>query len=728
MKKRLLFLFITIFLPVASLLAQNQETATRTLLPAGSHHPIERSMTKTTACGVDTILYPYLKELTLAAPNDSFFVDAMVGSVRTAAQAYHIAEPISIHGVQFWGGAYSTSAAPQTLTVRAYLYSVLANNQPDSILDSVDIVVTQDYGFYEGAFATPHVWGENFAVAVRSLPNDTLAVITNNAGNVWSPDYSESLAWRRFGSGAWNSAQSFFGQDLEYMIFPIVSYSISASFATDGPTECTGTEAGFTNTSSSILSNRMLNLYAFDEYWGFAAADSTFTWDYSDGSPEENAMEGAHTFTNDSTYDVALTAELVGYYTSCMDTYTSSVEVLATPVAALNVSGTVEFCENGTVALTASPAANVTYEWYMNDTLVADSTAGMFTIAESGDYYVIVDNACGTDTSAIATAVLSVEPVAMLNTSGTIDLCEGELTEFTATPATGVNYQWMLDGAPVADSTFSTYQTSVAGDYSVIASNTCGADTSDVVSVVVNSEPDASLNISGALTFCEGGSVTLTAMPASDVTYEWLMGGTTVSDSTSGTFVVSESGDYTVIASNGCGVDTAVTVTVNVNDLPAVPVIIETGGVLEVDSTNLLPGYLFQWQADGSDIPDATTDTLSPAANGMYTITVTDANGCSNTSEAFEVDYIGQEELTALQIIIAPNPANETFTVSYDARLALRFELYDAQGKRVQVEPVIQGGAVYTALFPVSHLSDGVYLLRGFGSAGTVTERIVVKN
>lgn len=718
-----------VLVPAVISLAQTTETVTRTLLPAGSARPdFHGSHTKATTCGIDTILYPYLKELTFAAPADSFFIDAMVGNVREASQAYHIDEEILVHGVQFWGGAYSTSPAPQTLAVRVYLNAVDAFNMPTARLDSADVIVANGDAFYTAMFATPHAYDENFSVSVRSIPNDTLTVITNNAGNTWTPNYGESLAWRRFGSGVWNSTLSFFSQDLEYMIFPIVSYDLAASFTTDGPSECTGTEAEFTNTSSSIYSNRMLNLHAFDEYWGFAAADSTFTWEYGDGSPDESAMQGSNTYTIDSTFNVILTGELLGYYSTCTDWDTVSVMVLETPAAALNVTGTVAFCEGGAIGLTASPATDVTYQWLMDGALVPDSTGGTFLLSEAGDYAVIATNVCGTDTSATVTAAIAEEPVAGIDLTGTVEICEGELTEFTATPASGVDYQWLLDGAPVTDSTFSTYQTGAVGDYSVIVSNTCGSDTSEVVSVAVNSEPETSMSVSGDLTFCEGGSVMLMAMPASGVSYEWLMNGATVADSVDGTFTVTESGEYTVIASNGCGLDTAVSVTVEVNALPQVPEIIETDGVLEVDSLTVMPGYLYQWQADEADIPGATTDTLVPLANGTYTVIVTNANGCTNTSEPFEVDYMSTTELETLSFIVAPNPSNGTFTVTYDPALGFRFELYDAQGKLVDIDPVIQAGQQHTAQFMVDHLNDGVYLLRAFAAAGTATERIVIQH
>jgi hypothetical protein len=380
---------------------------------------------KAVYCGVDTILYPYLKEETFGAPAPTYSIDAMVGSVRTASQAYHIQDQIQIHGVQFWGGAYSTSTAPQTLQVRAYLYSVDAANMPIAKLDSADVTVTNAYNFYEAIFPTPHTYGSNFAVAVRSIPNDTLAVMTNNADNLQSfPDYGESLAWRRFGSGTWNSTLSFFGQDVEYMIFPIVSYSISAGFTTNSPNFCTSQEVEFENTSSAILSNRMFNLTAFDDYWMANTADSSYTWSY-DGT-EESSVDGSYSFAAAGDHVVSLTAEMMGYYTSCSETYTDTIEVTATPMVTTSLVGNVELCEGGSLTVTAMPATGVDYQWIMDDEAVADSTEGSFTLTEAGDYSVIGSNVCGIDTSAMFTVSFISAPSAGVNASGPLQFCEAE--------------------------------------------------------------------------------------------------------------------------------------------------------------------------------------------------------------------------------------------------------------------------------------------------------------
>jgi hypothetical protein len=299
-----------------------------------------------TCTGVDSVLYPYYKELVFSSPSDSFFIDAMIGTVRTAAQAYHLSDTISVLGVQFWGGAYSTTGFPQTLQVVAYLYSVDTNNMPVAVIDSTLITVTEQLDFYEGLFTVPDTISGNFAVGVRSFVNDTLAVITNNSGASWQPvDYSEGLAWRRFGSGVWNSSLSFFGQDLEYMIFPIVSYSITPSFTASEDTVCSGTIVTFTNTTTGLTQDRMFNTNTFAEYWGFSLVDSTYSWDF--GSGLSYSTNSSYMFTDSGTHTVTMTANMMGYYYACSDTAT--MDIYVHPAYAINQTAAI--CEGDSILI-----------------------------------------------------------------------------------------------------------------------------------------------------------------------------------------------------------------------------------------------------------------------------------------------------------------------------------------------------------------------------------------
>lgn len=346
-----------------------------------------------TSCGTDTLMYPYLKELLFTATNDSFFVDAMVGNVRTASQAYVNTGTVNVTGIQFWGGAYSTSPAPQTLQVKMLLYTVDAFFSPVAAIDSAFVTVTNTYDFYEANFIAPHVMTTNYAVAVKCVVSDTLAVITNNAGAGWqTPAYGEALAWRRFGSGTWNSSLSFFGQDLEYMIFPIVNYNVNASFTASNDTICAGTAVTFTNTSTGPYTDRMTNLYAFEDYWGLAVSDSSFWWNYGTATTWSAAQNGQYTYMNAGTYTASLAAEIAGYYASCLDTASAAILVNSANVSVSVTSTTI-----------TAGASGATYQWLdcnNGNAPIVGETGQSFVAPSNGDYAVIVtQNGC-TDTSA----------------------------------------------------------------------------------------------------------------------------------------------------------------------------------------------------------------------------------------------------------------------------------------------------------------------------------------
>jgi hypothetical protein len=132
----------------------------------------------------------------------------------------------------------------------------------------------------------------------------------------------------------------------------------------------------------------------------------------------------------------------------------------------------------------------------------------------------------------------------------------------------------------------------------------------------------ASISASGPTTFCQGGSVTLTASNGNS--YLWSNGATTKS------IIVSTSGTYTVTVTNNGIQSTSSPVTVTVNPLPTGfitaggPTTFCSGGSVLLTS-NSAQGYL--WNPGGQ-----TTQSIVVTSSGSYTVRVTDNNGCSNTS------------------------------------------------------------------------------------------------
>jgi hypothetical protein len=311
---------------------------------------VSAARTSIATCGPDTISYPYTKEYVFSSPNDSIWADQMIGNVRTASQGYRLNDNALIHGVQFFGAPANAAANPnRNTTAKVYLYNVDANFMPTTAVDSATVFMNQGYNYYTATFPVPHAMNSNYAVGVKTnVANDTLVIVYNNAGAAWQPfDYSESLGWRRFGSGVWNTNLAFLGQDAEYLINPIISYTNTADFMATNATGCVDSVETFMNMSSPIAEERMYNLNQFNVWSGATPTDTSFFWNYGDAAGVEFTYDGAHTYTAPGTYTVTLNSLIVGYYTNCMDTKTIQYVVSnCTPVGIADASAATKLSAN----------------------------------------------------------------------------------------------------------------------------------------------------------------------------------------------------------------------------------------------------------------------------------------------------------------------------------------------------------------------------------------------
>ncbi len=277
-------------------------------------------------------------------------------------------------------------------------------------------------------------------------------------------------------------------------------------------------------------------------------------------------------------------------------------------VATVNTSGPTTFCQGGSVTLTAS--AGTSYLWSNGATTQA------ITVANSGNYTVTVSNGSGCAAVSSPIAVTSVaKPNATVSASGATSICSGQSVVLTA--SAGSTYAWS-NGATTQSITVST-----GGTYAVTVSNSNGCSaTSAAQAVSVTTAPTATVSASGSTSFCQGGSVTLSA-PAG-YSYSWSNGATAQQ------IVVNTSGTYSVVVSAGAGCTaTAQAVQVTVNSLPTATISTTgsttfcQGGSVNLSSST---GTTYRW-SNG-----ATTQTITATTGGTYAVTVTNASGCSSTS------------------------------------------------------------------------------------------------
>jgi hypothetical protein len=294
----------------------------------------------------------------------------------------------------------------------------------------------------------------------------------------------------------------------------------------------------------------------------------------------------------------------------------TTVTVLPLPDATITASGPTTFCAGGNVTLTSPAGSGYSYQWSNG------ATTRSITVGVSGNFWVSVRDQAGCYNSSTVTVTVSPLPSATITASGPTTFCAGGSVTLTASSG-GSSYLWSTGATTQAITVNSS------GNYSVTVTdaNGCSA-TSTPRSVTVNPLPSVSVTASGPTTFCAGGAVTLSAT-GSTGSYLWSTGARTQS------ITVSTSGSYSVnlIDANGCSVNSAPT-TVTVNALPTAtitasgPTTFCAGGSVTLTASS---GASYAW-SNG-----ATTQSITVNSSGNYSVTVTDANGCSATSSATAV-------------------------------------------------------------------------------------------
>lgn len=219
------------------------------------------------------------------------------------------------------------------------------------------------------------------------------------------------------------------------------------------------------------------------------------------------------------------------------------------------------------------------------------------------------------------------QPTVSITPSSNQLICPGDTVLFTA-QAGFASYTWFRGGTVVG--TGQNYVADTAGFYRVYAVDANGCGVFSAFTQVGINFYNANITASGPTTFCQGGSVTLTA-GSGNTSYSWNTGATSQS------ITVASSGIYTVLVSNGSCVGTD-TIQVTVNPLPATPVITSSGptAFCNGDSVWLIcstPAQAYAWNNNTYD------DSLLVTTGGNYSVTITDANGCQRSASTVVTVY-----------------------------------------------------------------------------------------
>lgn len=624
-------------------------------------------------------------------------------------------------------GATLTLTASSPLTGTTFVWS-----GPNSYTATgASVTITNITAAQAGSYSAKVVVGTDTSdaasvtVTVNPAPAGVTAgsnspLCSGNTLNLTSSSTSTGVSY------AWTGPNSFTASSQNPSITSVSTATAGTYTVTASIGSCTSTATttvvvnpGPTLTAGSnspICSGNTLGLTS-----GSTASGVSFAWTgpNSFSSGLQNPTITNTTTAAGGTYTVTATAG------GCSTTGTVSVTVNETP-AALTAGSNSAICAGNALNLTSSSTtAGVSYAWSGPNSFssaVQNPTIASATTAATGTYTVTATaNGC----SSTANTNVTVNPTpAIASAAGTNPTTcfgtDGTITITGLAPSTAYTLSYSKNGNPVTPVSITS---TAAGTYVItglgigtytnikVALPTTGCTSAAAATVtLVNpiTVPTPTVSNNGPL--CAGNTLNLSSgTTLSGSTYSWTGPGgyTSNTQNPSITNVApANAGTYTVTANyQGCiSAPASTTVVVHANPVATATANGSTSicqGDFVTLQANTGAGFSYQWKRNGGNVGTGVTYNASVAGN--YTVTVTNANGCSTTSAP------------PITVTIVPTPASViTNTTPLDF----------CEGKSVTLNAPLGTGYTYIWYLdgtPVPGATNSTYTAT---QAGTYTLRV----
>ncbi len=421
-------------------------------------------------------------------------------------------------------------------------------------------------------------------------------------------------------------------------------------------------------------------------------------------------------------------------------TATFSVTITAPATAGFSYASAT-YCTSATGTVPATLATGATAGTFSSTPgLVIDAATGAITPASStAGTYVVTNTVAASGGCAAVTATFSVTittPATAGFSYAAASFCTsatGTVTPVLATGASAGTFSSTAGLSLNAATGTITPGTSTPGTYvvtnTVAASGGCAAVTA-TFSVTITAPATAGFSYASA-NYCVGAAnpSPVLATGATAGTFSSTTGLVistagviNLTTSTAGTYVVTN----TVAAAGACAAVTA-TFSVTINARPAQPTVTaQYNGAVTTLTSSAATGN--QWLLNGTAIAGATNPTYvvnSAAQLGSYTVTTTNAAGCTSLPSAPLVVTSTVKPLAGTTLQLAPNPTTDgLLTVKLAGYTkAVELTVYNAIGQPVRTLTVPAGRPEQP--LDLSQLPGGVYLLKARTEGGLDVRRIV---
>ena len=351
---------------------------------------------------------------------------------------------------------------------------------------------------------------------------------------------------------------------------------------------------------------------------------------------------------------------------TCSPASSNVIDVTVNPLPAVfNLTpSTIAICAGETENICGP--AGFDYLWSNGDSAMCT------TISSAQNLYLTVTDVNGCSRASSNSVTITVNPLPsvykMVSPTDSTACYGGHVT--ISLVASSSTYLWN-DG-----SSSSSVQANTSGLWScTVKKNVTGCEKIINTSIIIMPEINAQISTGGGPnTICHGDTVTLFATPLGN-TYTWPTG------TTGSSCYATQTGNFyvTVTDQHGCyDVSSAFSVTVNPNPVVSIQL---TGSNLTATPVSGQSPFTYEWFLNGTVI--GTTSSIIAGANGIYSVVLTDANGCSGDNEV-TYSFYSMEEKGIDELKIYPNPFLDDLHVDLSSA-KYEVSLIDILGQQVRI-------------------------------------------
>lgn len=459
-------------------------------------------------------------------------------------------------------------------------------------------------------------------------------------------------SWINLGSSDFSVPNSTYGRiQVDNLGNPHIAFSNGRLFA-----KRFGLNVNVGSSPSTVCSGTTLTLTN-------SVSGGTYSWSGPNGftSSAQNPTISSVSTSASGTYTVLTTDA-----NSCSGLSTHSVTVNSSPTATALASPST-LCAGSNVSLTAGPNGMTTYSWSGPNSFTSSSqnpSLSSVSTSAGGNYILTVINNLGCAGNQTVSLTVNPKPVPLPSANSTT-ICSGFDLSLSAAPNGMTGYSWAGPNSFTSSSqqpVISAAATSSSGTYSITVVDGNGCTGSATLSVLVNPTPAAVAN-SNNITPCSGSSLTLSSTPGGMSSYAW-SGPNSYTASVQNPAITNistlGSGSYsvTITHANSCSGTSSVNITVLTT--PSV-------SYTATPSTTVCQGTSLTLSGLGASNYVWTGGITNgvgfiPSGSQSYTVTGTDANGCSSSSTAsVSVQSLPNISVTQNGPVLTANQAGATY-------------------------------------------------------------------